>query len=400
MSGVQQIMYNGLLNLSIWGDVLFTLGLTHITIVAVTIFLHRQQSHHALDLHFAVSHFFRFWLWLSTGTVTREWVAVHRKHHARCETVDDPHSPQVRGITKVLFEGYELYRQEAGNPETLETYGRGTPNDWIERKLYARHPELGLAIMLAIDVVLLGPIGLTVWAVQMLWIPFFAAGVINGVGHYWGYRSFVLNDASRNIIPWGILVGGEELHNNHHAYAVSARLSNRWWELDIGWLYIRVLAALRLATVRRVAPRLKRAEVKPNCDADTLQAVCTHRYQVLGQYARLLKRTVANEIRQAAKARMIPGKMQTSARRAIRCWLQGTAGSLSPSERDALTLAFRSSVVLQTVDSMRRDLAALWSRSTKTPAQRVSQLDEWCRRAERSGIVGLSDFSHRLRSYH
>ena len=392
-------MHNGLLNLSIWGDVLFALIVTHITIAAVTIFLHRQQSHHALDLHFTISHFLRFWLWLSTGTVTREWVAVHRKHHARCETPDDPHSPQVRGISKVLFQGYELYRLEAGNTETLEAYGRGTPDDWIERKLYAKHPHIGLAIMLAIDILLLGPLGLTVWAVQMLWIPFFAAGVINGAGHYWGYRSFVLNDASRNIIPWGILVGGEELHNNHHANAASARLSNRWWELDIGWLYIRALAAFGLATVRRVAPRLKSAKVKLNCDADNLRAVCTHRYQVLGQYARLLKRTVAKEIRKAANARLIPERMQASARRALRCWLQGTAGSLSPAECDALALAFRSSVVLQTIDSMRRDLSALWSRSTNTPTQLVSQLEEWCQRAEKSGIGGLSTFSQRLRGY-
>jgi len=392
-------MHNGLLNLALWGDVLVALVLTHITIVAVTIFLHRQQSHHALDLHFTISHFFRFWLWLSTGTVTREWVAVHRKHHARCETPDDPHSPQVRGIAKVLFEGYELYRQEAGNSETLETYGRGTPDDWIERKLYAKHPHIGLAIMLAIDIILLGPLGLTVWAVQMLWIPFFAAGVINGAGHYWGYRSFVLNDASRNIVPWGILVGGEELHNNHHANAASARLSNLWWELDIGWLYIRALAAFRLATVRKVAPRLKSVEVKLNCDADTLRAVCTHRYQVLGQYARLLKRTAASEIRKAANAGLIPGMMQASARRALLCWLQGLAGTLSPAESDALALAFRSSVVLQTIDSMRRELSSLWSRSTNTPAQLVSQLDEWCRRAERSGIGGLSKFSQRLRGY-
>jgi len=392
-------MHDGLLNLPIWGVVLVALALTHVTIVAVTIFLHRQQSHHALDLHFTISHFFRFWLWLSTGTVTREWVAVHRKHHARCETPDDPHSPQIRGIAKVLFEGYELYRKEAGNLETLESYGRGTPDDWIERKLYTKHPHIGLTIMLAIDVVLFGPLGLTVWAVQMLWIPFFAAGVINGVGHYWGYRRFVLNDASRNIVPWGILVGGEELHNNHHANAASARLSNRWWELDIGWLYIRALAAFHLATVRRVAPSLKSAKVKLNCDADNLRAVCTHRHQVLGQYARLLKRTTAKEIRKAANARLIPEKMQSSARRALRCWLQGTTGSLSPVECDALALAFRSSVVLQTIDLMRRDLSALWCRSTNTPAQLISQLNEWCRRAETSGIGGLPEFSHRLRSY-
>jgi stearoyl-CoA desaturase (Delta-9 desaturase) len=247
----------GLLELHGWGDLLVVLAMTHVTIAAVTIFLHRHQAHRTLDLHFIVSHFFRFWLWLTTGMVTKEWVAIHRKHHARCETQDDPHSPQVLGIWKVLFEGSELYRLEAKNVATLETYGRGTPDDWIEHNLYARHSGAGIGVMLVIDAVLFGPIGLTIWAVQMLWIPIFAAGVINGVGHYWGYRRFLPNDASRNIVPWGILIGGEELHNNHHAYVASARFSNRWWEFDIGWLYIRVLEVLHLATVRRVAPRLR-----------------------------------------------------------------------------------------------------------------------------------------------
>ncbi len=391
-------MQAGLLNVSAWGDVLIALVLTHITIVAVTIFLHRHQTHRALDLHPITSHFFRFWLWLTTGTVTREWVAIHRKHHAMVETQDDPHSPQIRGIRKVLFEGYELYRQEAANALTLSTYGRGTPDDWLERHLYAKHTKLGLGIMLAIDVAVLGPIGLTVWAVQMLWIPFFAAGVINGVGHYWGYRSFVPNDASRNIVPWGILIGGEELHNNHHAYVTSARLSSRWWELDIGWIYIRILAALRLATVRKVAPRLQRMRGATSCDAQTIRAISDHRYLVLGQFARLLKRTVVQEIRKAGRARSIPSPAM--ARRALKCWLQGTQSRLTLPERDALELAFRSSAVLQTIYSMRQDLFALWNRSAKTTAQLVSQLDAWCQRAETSGIGGLPEFSLRLRGYH
>ena len=389
----------GLLDVSPWAIVLIVFGLTHVTIAAVTIFLHRHQTHRALELNFVVSHFFRFWLWLTTGTVTREWVAIHRKHHARCETADDPHSPQVRGIWKVLFEGYELYRLEAGNAATLETYGRNTPDDWIERHLYAKHSRLGLGIMLTIDLVLFGPIGLTVWAVQMLWIPFFAAGVINGIGHFWGYRRFAPNDASRNILPWGILIGGEELHNNHHAYVASARLSSRWWELDIGWVYIRVLETLHLATVRRVTPRIHRASGKAGCDAETLRAVCAHRYLVLGQFAHLLKRTVAREIRKARRARIIPVPIEAKARRALRSWLQGTAGALTLPERDALETALRSSNALQTIYTMRQDLSTLWGRSTRTTAQLVSQLDDWCRRAETSGIRGLPEFSQRLRSY-
>jgi len=394
-------MQLGLLNVSVWGDVLITLGLTHVTIVAVTIYLHRHQTHRALDLHFAVSHFFRFWLWLTTGTVTKEWVAIQRKHHARSESREDPHSPQIHGIGKVLFEGYELYRQEASNAVTLETFGHNTPDDWLERNLYAKYTRLGIGIMLGLDIVLLGPVGLTVWAVQMLWIPFFAAGVINGIGHYWGYRSFVPNDASRNIIPWGILIGGEELHNNHHAYVSSARLSNRWWELDIGWLYIRVLEVLHLATVRRVAPDLNLVKSAMNgCNEATLRAIFAHRYLVLGQFAKYLKRTVVNEIRKSGQLKAISPQFESIARKALTSWLQGTSTWLTLTERDAIEGAVGSSKVLQTIYSMRQDLSALWDRSSNTTAQLVSLLEEWCKRAETSGISGLPEFSLRLRCYH
>ncbi len=398
-----------LFDFSAWEIVLATLALTHVTIAAVTIYLHRHQTHRALDLHPIASHFFRFWLWLTTGTVTREWVAIHRKHHACVETDEDPHSPQRRGVAKVLLGGYELYRSAAASDETLATYGRGTPDDWIERHLYAKYSRSGLVIMLAIDLVAFGAIGLTVWAVQMLWIPFFAAGVINGIGHFWGYRRFVPNDASRNIVPWGILIGGEELHNNHHAYVTSARLSTRWWEIDIGWIYIRILALLRLATVRRVAPRLARVAVstrlrggEAKCDAQTLRAISEHRYLVLGQFARLVKHTVADEVRKSAQARAIPSAaMARRARRALKSWLQGTQARLSLPDRDALELALRSSAVLQTIHAMREELFALWNRSAKAsgPLQLVAQLEDWCRRAETSGIGGLPEFSLRLRCY-
>ena len=394
-------MQLGLLNVSVWGDVLITLGLTHVTIVAVTIYLHRHQTHRALDLHFAASHFFRFWLWLTTGTVTKEWVAIHRKHHARSESREDPHSPQIHGIGKVLFEGYELYRQEASNAATLETFGHNTPDDWLERNLYAKYTRLGIGIMLGLDIVLLGPVGLTVWAVQMLWIPFFAAGVINGIGHYWGYRSFVPNDASRNIIPWGILIGGEELHNNHHAYVSSARLSNRWWELDIGWLYIRVLEVFHLATVRRIVPDLNLVTSAMNgCNEATLRAIFAHRYLVLGQFAKYLKRTVVNEIRKSGQLKAISPQLESIARKALTSWLQGTSTWLTLTERNAIKRVVGSSNVLQTIYSMRQDLSALWDRSSNTTAQLVSLLEDWCKRAEKSGISGLPEFSLRLRCYH
>lgn len=280
---------SGLIDLPWWGYIVVTLVLTHITIASITIFLHRHQAHRALDLHPIPSHFFRFWLWLTSGMVTKEWAAIHRKHHAKCETLDDPHSPQIYGIKKVLLEGSELYRKESKNLETLDRYGHGTPDDWIERNVYTKHSVAGVASMLIIDVVLFGPIGITIWAVQMLWTPVMAAGVINGVGHYWGYRNFRAEDASRNIVPWGILIGGEELHNNHHAYPTSAQLSNKWFEFDIGWMYIRILEMMGLAKVKKIAPKLNLNESKTACDLDTLQAVIAHRYEVLAKYTQSLK---------------------------------------------------------------------------------------------------------------
>jgi stearoyl-CoA desaturase (delta-9 desaturase) len=227
-------MLDGFLNFSWWEVLVALLVMTHITIAGVTIFLHRHQAHRSVELHPVVSHFFRFWLWLTTGMVTKQWVAIHRKHHAKCETPEDPHSPQTRGLKTVLWRGAELYRAEAENEETLRNYGHGTPNDWLENNVYSRFPLLGIILMAIIDLMLFGVIGITVFAIQMIWIPFWAAGIINGIGHYWGYRSFETRDAARNIMPIGIIIGGEEFHNNHHAYASSARLSYKWWEFDIG----------------------------------------------------------------------------------------------------------------------------------------------------------------------
>ncbi len=386
-------MLTGVLDLPWWGLVIYTLVVTHITIIAVTVFLHRCQAHRALDLHPIASHFFRFWLWLTTGMVTKEWAAIHRKHHAKCETVEDPHSPQIVGIRKVLLEGTELYRKESLNQDTLERYGRGTPDDWIERNLYTRRSTLGILVMVLTNLVLFGPIGLTIWAVQMLWIPFLAAGVINGLGHYWGYRNFQPEDASTNIVPWGILIGGEELHNNHHAYASSARLSNRWYEFDIGWLYIRLMQAAGLAQVKKVAPELKLDKAKTTCDLDTVHAVITHRYEVLAKYAKSLRQTCAAEIL-AMRARAV-----RIDRAAIRRLLHADMKTLQSSERDSVHEALRHSKVLETIYHMRHELAALWQRSNASKEQLVRQLEDWCARAEQSGIEALEQFSRRLRCY-
>ena len=386
-------MFTGVLDLPWWGYVAYTLVTTHITIAAVTIYLHRHSAHRALDLHPLVSHFFRFWLWLTTGMVTKAWTAIHRKHHAKCETAEDPHSPQIFGIRKVLLQGAELYRVEAGNSATLDRYGHGTPDDWVERKIYGRYNVLGIVLLFVLDFILFGFIGLTVWAVQMAWIPLLAAGVINGIGHFWGYRNFQPGDASRNIVPWGILIGGEELHNNHHAYASSARLSNRWYEFDIGWLYIRVLSALRLAEIKKVAPRLRLDTAKTHCDVATLQAVVTHRYEVLAKYAKSVRTTCAHEMRALrASAVGVDGT-------ALKRWLHLDTEALPQKEREQRERVLKASSRLATVYTMRDELTGLWKRSTASKEQLVHQLEDWCRRAEASGIEALQNFSRHLRCY-
>ena len=382
-------MLTGVFDLPWWGYVVYTLILTHITIAAVTIYLHRCQAHRALDLHPVVSHFFRFWLWLTTGMVTKNWTSIHRKHHARCETAEDPHSPQIVGISKVLWEGAELYRKEARNLETRRKYGRGTPDDWLERNIYTPHDRYGFILLLTVNFILFGFLGITIWAVQMMWIPFFAAGVINGIGHYWGYRNFQPEDASTNIVPWGILIGGEELHNNHHAYASSARFSNRWYEFDIGWYYIRGLEALGLAQVKKVAPEIKLDSGKTKCDLATVQAVITHRYDVLARYANSLRQTCADEMH------TLRSRAVSVDRAMIRRLLHMDPAALPATDHHALD----NSTVLATVCTMRHELTALWQRSTVSKEQLVRQLEDWCARAEASGIGALQEFSRRLRSY-
>ncbi len=387
------MLFSGYLDLSFWQLVALVLVLTHITIAAVTIFLHRCQAHRALDLHPLVSHFFRLWLWLTTGMVTKEWAAVHRKHHAKCETVEDPHSPQIHGINKVLWLGVFLYVKESFVKDTIERYGHGTPDDWIERNLYASHSILGLFLMGAINIALFGLIpGLVILVVQIAWIPFWAAGVINGIGHFWGYRSWQTNEASRNIVPWGILIGGEELHNNHHAFATSAKLSSKWYEFDIGWMYICVLEFLGLARVKKVAPTPRFAPAKQELDHATLQAVIANRYDVLAKYAASLKATYTEELAklQGADIEMFKG---------IKRWLHRDEQTLAEAERASLTNTLGKHEALRTAYNMRRELAALWGRSHASSEQLLKQLQDWCHRAEASGIRPLQEFSFRLRCY-
>ncbi len=347
------LLFTGVLNLSWWGYVLAAVVMTQITIAAVTLFLHRSQTHHAVDFHPAVNHFFRLWLWLTTGMKTKEWVAVHRKHHAKCETPEDPHSPQVLGINRVLWGGVFLYVKTSNDAAMVARYGTGTPDDWIERNLYSRYVLFGLTVMGMIDVILFGIVpGLLILAVQLAWIPFWAAGVINGAGHYWGYRSWSTVDASTNLSPWGLWIGGEELHNNHHAFSTSAKFSIKPFEFDLGWFYIRVLETFGLAKVKHMAPRPKQVAPRATPDAPMLTAITLHRYEVLARYDRSMREIETTD----------PAAHKTMA-------------------------------------DMRRELAALWERSMATQEALVAKLQSWCQRAEGGGIRPLVELSRALRSY-
>ncbi|WP_158904415.1 fatty acid desaturase [Burkholderia sp. L27(2015)] len=387
---------HGLLHASGWAIVAYTLIMTHITIIGVTVYLHRCQAHRALDLHPAVSHFFRGWLWMTTGMVTGQWASIHRKHHAKCETEDDPHSPQTRGLPKVLWQGAELYRSEAKNEETLRKFGHGTPDDWVERNVYAKHAILGISLMMIINIALFGAIGLTIWAIQMAWIPFWAAGVVNGLGHFWGYRNFNSEDASTNLVPWGILIGGEELHNNHHTYATSAKLSNKWYEFDIGWMYIRALEICKLAKVKKIAPSPKISGAKAIVDLDTLQAVLSNRYEVMAQYGKTLKRAYRKEL---AHIKEVGARETYVLAKNARKWFHKDEARLQEPQKLQLPQLFESSSALKTYFELRSELAAIWERSNASREQLVLQLQDWCQRAEASGIKALQEFSVRLRSY-
>ncbi|HYG55588.1 MAG TPA: fatty acid desaturase [Burkholderiales bacterium] len=392
------MLFSGLLDFTWWQYALIALGLTHITIAGVTIYLHRCQAHRALELHPAVSHFFRFWLWLTTGMITKEWAAIHRKHHAKCETAEDPHSPQIHGINRVLWLGVLLYVKESYNRDTIERYGHGTPDDWMERNVYSHHANAGVYSLLLINLLVFGVVpGALIWLTQVAWIPFWAAGVINGVGHFFGYRNWETQgpDSSKNIVPWGILIGGEELHNNHHAFATSAKLSSKWYEFDIGWLYIRTLEALGLATVKKLAPKPRFSLMpKPAADFETLHAVIANRHDVLSRYGASLKRTYKEEMKRLRAWSPRDAEILRSLKRAL---LRGQEAAGAESAK--LAEALKNSRALETALAMRQELVTLWERSSASKEQLLRQLQDWCHRAEASGIAPLVDFSHRLRSY-
>jgi len=374
-----------------WLQVLsVTLVLTHITIASVTIYLHRHSAHRALDLHPLVSHFFRFWLWLTTGQVTKQWTAIHRKHHAKCEQDEDPHSPHVHGIKTVLLTGAELYRKESKNLDTLARYGHGTPDDWVERNVYTRFSWQGVALMLIIDLTLFGALGLTVWAVQMMWIPVTAAGIINGAAHYWGYRNFEAQDASTNISPWGILIGGEELHNNHHTYPTSAKLSVKPYEFDIGWMYITILQFMGLAKVKKTPPKLAYGEIRPVADQKTLEALIANRYEVMAGYARQMRGVFLQEV---SSAKVDDHVIKVASR-----WFHRAAEKVPAEAVSLLSQARAAYPVLDKMVVMRDELSQIWLNTSHSREQLAADLQAWCRRAEESGIAALRDFSTQLRA--
>lgn len=388
-------MIFGVLNLSFWGYVIATLVLTQITIAAVTIYLHRCQTHRALTLHPLISHFFRFWLWMTTGMVTAEWVAIHRKHHASTDVEGDPHSPKVLGIKKVFWEGAELYRQASKDQELVQKYSQGTPDDWIERNLYSRYSAAGIVLMFLLNVFLFGVPGITIWAIQMMWIPVWAAGVVNGVGHHWGYRNFECHDTSTNIFPWGFWIGGEELHNNHHTFASSAKFSLKWWEFDLGWFYIRCLSLLGLAKVKKLPPKLARAEGKSHVDLDTVKAVIANRFQVMSYYYKDVVRPILRDEKRNNVASKHDKRLFQRAGRLLR----KQDNLLSPKAESRLQDLLKRYEKLRMVYHYRQTLQSIWLKTASSQKELIDALQLWCKQAEESGLDVLQRFAEQVKAF-
>lgn len=386
--------YEGLLQLHVWQIAIITGIMIHVSVIGVTVYLHRYSAHRALELHPVVKHFFRFWLWLTTAMNTKEWTAVHRKHHAKCETEEDPHSPVIHGLKKVLFLGVMLYRKTAHNPQVLEKYGKGTPDDWIENHLYTgKYKNTGIKVLFIINILLFGYWGLFVWGIQMIWFPLFAAGVVNGVGHHTGYRNFECPDASRNIVPWGIIIGGEELHNNHHTFPNSAKLSVKWWEFDIGWFWIRIMSFFGLAKVQNRGPLAYRVEGKTAIDNDTTLAVLNNRFQILAQYR---KRVVSPLIkREMEKA---DAKLKPLFKKAKKLFTREESLA-SSNTKEKIKSLLDESHVLQVIYEKHKDLQAIWQKTTHNTDEKLKALKEWCKQAEESGIKKLQEFANMLKTY-
>ncbi len=374
--------------------VIYFMAATQLTIFAVTLYLHRSQAHRGVDFHPAVAHVFRLWAWLSTAMVTREWVAIHRKHHAKCETAEDPHSPQFHGIGTVFWRGVELYREASAQRADIDQYGKGCPDDWLERNVYGKYPIMGPTLLLFISFAMFGFAGVAIWALQMAWIPFWAAGVVNGLGHWWGYRNFETTDTATNLTPWGFWIGGEELHNNHHAFPSSAKFALRKWEFDIGWAAIKLFEKVGLAKVLRVAPSL---DVRPNInvpDTDTMKALLAHRFQAMTDFQRNVIKPALREEAAAAGA-----KLRSLLPRKLRKGLADDGRWLQPDAREQLQAWVSQRPRIRTLIEHRRRLTALLEARSQNAAETLHSLQDWCREAEASGIRALQDYSARLKGY-
>ena len=382
---------NGLTQAGWATKLVYLLVVTQLTIFTVTLFYHRSATHRGVDFHPVLVHFFRFWGWLTTGMVVKEWVAIHRKHHAKVETEEDPHSPQIFGIKKVFWDGVSLYRDASENKEDMEKYGKGTPDDWLERKFYGGHPYWGPTLMLFIDLALFGAIGVAMWAVQMIWIPFWAAGFVNGIGHWWGYRNFESSDTATNISPWGFWIGGEELHNNHHAFPSSAKFALRKWEFDIGWAAICAFRAVGMAKVLRVAPTLN---LRPNVslpDSETLKGLLTHRFHAMTDYYRnVILATLRDEVVHA-------GDTVKSVPRRLRRAMADGGKWLDTEGRERMQAVMARRPTLATVCDFRTRLNNVLEERGAENA--LKNLQAWIHEAEQSGIRSLQEFAQRLKGY-
>lgn len=393
MNQILDFLENGLLNASTWQIVIMTLIAVQVTLAGVSLFLHREQTHRGIILNPFLRHFFRFWTWFTTGMLTKDWVAIHRKHHAFCETQQDPHSPQIHGIRKVLFHGVNLYTQERKKRETIEKYGKDTPNDWIERNIYTRFHYLGIVLLALTDIALFGVIGLLVYAIQMLWIPFFAAGVINGIGHFTGYRNYRTDDSSRNITRFGFFIMGEELHNNHHAFPSSCKFAHRKGEHDIGWYLIKVLSFLKLCEIKKVVPVLNENSRAETINSDTVKAILTHKFNVLQQYIKdVIKPTVMNEYHDASR------KVKKHLNRYM------SSLSLDPKFikkdiRKKISDNIDNSTTINTLIAYKQELQSIWNNNTLSMDEMITAIKDWCQKAEHSGISFLQEFAKKLSTY-
>ena len=388
--------FYGLADLGVFGYVMVTLLWLHTTMMCVTLYFHRDQAHRSVDLHASVRHFCRFWLWMNTGASTREWVAVHRKHHAYCEQEGDPHSPRLFGLKKVLLEGAELYRAEARNPETVEKYAKGCPNDWLENNVYhsRRGSYFGISLLVILDLVLFGVPGIILIALQLSNMPLLAAGVINGLCHAKGYRNFETDDDSTNLWPIGLFIAGEELHNNHHAFPTSARFSMRRHEVDMGWLHLKALELFGLAKIRRVAtaPELEQS-ARSAADLDELRAIMVNRMHVLRAY---MHRVTLPVLRREAESL---GDNTNSLLRAARKVLIRPPQMLDERSRKRLAELAARHPRFETVLQFRNELRNLWEGAHTSNERLLADFREWCARAEQSGIQGLQDFVAYLKSF-